>query len=556
MGNNSAIKSYNITMAEIPHRTHLAEICAIGGFLRFFFKLQTIGPQRESAKEKKTQAGDEAYAELKKNALGQKDFANPPKGGKWKTDTHQLFLTYSQADGLTKKIIHENLLRIFEGYTIYGVICQERHKDKGIHFHVYVFIKERYLKTIATTWDIRHNGRNYHPHVSSVRKLQAVLRYITKEDKNTLSFGDITPGVKFDVAISIGSRDKKSSYGAGVVIQMIQDGADIYEIDDKMPQEVFKNPGRIKNYIHFQAEKSRKRKVWDDFPGFKVPASLTVEEGWRQYAMELNTVGKERTFRQKQLYIWSDQKPHLGKTYPVLVTLAKFFPVFVWNKTAKYQNDDVVDAKVILMDDLAEGGPGFTISEIKALLQGGRSCKINIKNERDVTLREDCMFVLTANISPEELLRRMGASEHLMSFVDRLHVIKVSKYCELHLNEPVSDVPVFEGLPQLLPSIEPVRSQRQIEGALAMSTIGVHPNAISTRLTNIQRPEITHPPTHTKKRRGDDFFQDLEREDPPSRSLDIPWVPGTPPNSQDSTELAGSTVEEGVVPPSPNQHDN
>ena len=108
-------------------------------------------------------------------------------------------LTYPQAEGITKEEIAE---KIRERGTIHElVIGEEKHKDEGIHFHVYAKFEEQIwwnTKKEPRAWDVKKK----HPNVQTVRNRRKTIEYVTKEDPNPY-----VQGVDLEAV-----RKKKRSY--------------------------------------------------------------------------------------------------------------------------------------------------------------------------------------------------------------------------------------------------------------------------------------------------------------------------------------------------------
>jgi hypothetical protein len=94
----------------------------------------------------------------------------------------RLFLTYSQADSLTKDVIDLHLRILFQPEFLNDlIIARETHQDGGQHFHVAIDYEQPFRTRNPRVFDI--NG--IHPNIKSVRnaaEFKKVLNYISKED--------------------------------------------------------------------------------------------------------------------------------------------------------------------------------------------------------------------------------------------------------------------------------------------------------------------------------------------------------------------------------------
>lgn len=113
---------------------------------------------------------------------------------KFQFKAKRLYVTYSQANGLTKERIRDFF--VGERGASYYTIGRESHQDGGIHFHALIQWTEAYGTCDERAFDID----GYHPNISGVRSIGAVYKYCTKEDDvlsnfqhtgNTSIYGEI-----------------------------------------------------------------------------------------------------------------------------------------------------------------------------------------------------------------------------------------------------------------------------------------------------------------------------------------------------------------------------
>lgn len=389
-----------------------------------------------------------------------------PKQPKFSVDNLMHFLTYTHTEGIPveefRRLVREV---VYQGLSVRITSARENHAPRdgdvfaGVHDHVVIIVdEERFRTTRARRFDIEYNGKTYHPHFESVHNIQAVLRYTIK-DGNYACSGKTVEGLDWDVDIYLQGTKKKAAYSKIWIVEQLKEGKTIYDLDDECPQAIFDHLPKIKNYMKFSVEKASLRRVFPPFPGFQMPDYRVVEPDWLAYYEMLNTAGHKRDFRQLQPYIWSNQYG-VGKSYPVIVTLSKFFRVEVWNQRSKFQNPEVAHAQVLLFDDIDGEDEGFSVSELKALVQGGGSVKVNVKNDKDVSLNPDCLIVFTSNLSPDELFANKRFSKHKSAFMSRFKILHVEVPC--HARLVGEQEPVVEGIPSnyprsaILPRFQPL----------------------------------------------------------------------------------------------------
>ncbi len=102
----------------------------------------------------------------------------------------QLALTYSQCP-LTREECQEQLHNALDRLTIRElVIAQEHHTKEGLHLHVYVKLAKRY-SCIGEhkSLHLSKGEATYKPNVQSVKDKLRWVKYLHKEDTDTLTEG-------------------------------------------------------------------------------------------------------------------------------------------------------------------------------------------------------------------------------------------------------------------------------------------------------------------------------------------------------------------------------
>lgn len=104
----------------------------------------------------------------------------------FRLNSQQIFLTYPQAT-----ITKTEVLDFFKSFS-HGrendnwverlLVAEEQHQDGGIHFHVYIKLRNKINTTTERLFDIQ----NHHPNIQGVRSCKAVLDYC-KKDGNYIS---------------------------------------------------------------------------------------------------------------------------------------------------------------------------------------------------------------------------------------------------------------------------------------------------------------------------------------------------------------------------------
>lgn len=101
---------------------------------------------------------------------------------RFQLNSKSLFLTYAQADNLTKEYVRDFFLGLGGRYVL---VAQERHSDGGVHFHVYCEFDRPFRTVDQRALDI--NGK--HPNIQNPRNKKHVLAYV-KKDGDFIEHGD------------------------------------------------------------------------------------------------------------------------------------------------------------------------------------------------------------------------------------------------------------------------------------------------------------------------------------------------------------------------------
>lgn len=99
------------------------------------------------------------------------------------------FITYPQCP-LSRETILAHLQTLLPGATFIKV-CQEHHEDGALHLHCLCCLDKKKDIRNARFFDIQQ----YHPNVQAAKDIPGSIRYLEKEDTNSLSFGE-APAVK------------------------------------------------------------------------------------------------------------------------------------------------------------------------------------------------------------------------------------------------------------------------------------------------------------------------------------------------------------------------
>nr|AOV86331.1 putative rep protein [uncultured virus] len=357
------------------------------------------------------------------------------------------FLTYPQCDIPLEQMLEQLKRKAGDKYG-WCVISAEDHEERendsavGVHRHV---IQEYNCKTFETTnaryWDLEYEGATYHPHFEPVKNKVKCLQYVIKDGQYICD--GTHKEAPFSIDVYLQSTKTKGGYGFTYAANEIQKGKDIYTLMDEIPGFVMNHKRKIEEFQDLVNLKKQRQEKKPQFYGFEkvgVPA-------WEQVVQWVNKNFLEpRAPRQKQLWLWSDE-PGLGKSFPFLEILPKYYNCYQWMSGQK-QDKDLADCQYIIIDEFHGS---VTMNDMKSLSQMYR-IKVDIKYGQPINFTKNVPLIVTSNHPPREVYRKCSINE-VLTLEDRFEIIKVDTRCYLTpQQEPLdSDAPT-----PLLPNNENV----------------------------------------------------------------------------------------------------
>ena len=359
---------------------------------------------------------------------------------KFRTRAKLHFLTYPQCDIPLQEMM--NQLKQIAGERFgWALIAAEDHEERendsnvGVHRHV----MQEYCKNFETEnqryWDLKYNGKTYHPHFEPTKNKAKCLQYCMKDGEyiyeGTHKDAPFTPDVYLQ------ANKSKQGYGFTYIATQIKAGKTMDDLDEEMPGHVLNHKRKIEEYQQFQQEKAVRREKKPAFHGFKIPRNYD----WELIAKWANdNFMKPRQPRQPQLWIWSRQ-PEMGKTYPWAIIMRKYFNCYEWIYGPK-QGKEILSCDYILIDELKGG---ITITELKSLSQM-YGMNLDIKYGAPTFFNKNVPLIITSNLPPSEIYHKCK-KEDLESLESRFLIVNVDEACHLEpLQEPIVE-PTFELTP-------------------------------------------------------------------------------------------------------------
>lgn len=317
----------------------------------------------------------------------------------FRINAKSIFLTYSQADCLSREYIYQHLQELFKSKCLSGIaVAEEKHLDGSNHYHVML----DFSKSIDTINPRLFDILDIHPNVQTARNRKDVLGYILKEDKHVLMDNHI--------------RTLCSKYKA-TALYLIENYFDIGYGPDLTATELkrfgFDNASKIKTwYKVYQASKVRLIEM--SKPGWKPVlerfGNIPTIGNILKFASQCKDEGITRPLKSPQLLLWSSN-PSLGKTTftnQLKANVKTFdFPVDGW--WDGYENNYF---DLIVWNET--NFVGWQISDLNKLFEG-YSMNLPIKGSK--TFKDDNpLIICTSNLSLEGLLKQKGFDEAKVNF--------------------------------------------------------------------------------------------------------------------------------------------
>jgi len=332
-----------------------------------------------------------------------------------------LFLTFPQCDyPLTdfcqkvKDFFAEKNNRIIK-----GVASQENHQDGNKHLHLFVSL-EKLCQTRKVDYFDNLVCPAKHPNIVSRLKSQyETIKYIIKD-----GVYQVLPDTSsFDLDAFMELSSKKKSTLSSLIVQMIDQGSTLHEIDDEHPEYVMHHKKSLKEYLDFRVLKNLHRsRAEAQQAGFLVsPASGHMSSFNKDLASWLNQNIRTPTPRpHRTAQLWLRASPGTGKT-----TLIKFLEqsfnlsIYYWPKDEKWWDtyeDGCYD--LIVLDEYKAHKK---ITELNPILSGD-TAPLSRRGMPPIIKKENLPVIILSNFLPQECYHK-ALPVQLAPLLDRLTVI-------------------------------------------------------------------------------------------------------------------------------------
>ncbi len=322
----------------------------------------------------------------------------------------RFFLTFPQCQ-ISKEVVAAQAQKKWGTDLEWIVVAEEKHKDGSPHLHCALsFGVKKNFKFPG--WADFLTGK--HGDYKVMNGMKKVLTYVTKD-------GDF-----LEVGIVVASVLANKSSKMAMVEAEMQDGAPLADIVKSHPGFVINH---LKKMEYFQAYLERtkiqtKEICWDPVRAIVPPGQDIAPEATLEIVRWLNlNIRKERSFKQKQLWIWGG--PNLGKSSLAeqLSTLLRVY--FLPLDEVFYGGYEDGTFDLIVADEMLNQKP---IGWMNLFLQGS-SMNIAVKGSQRTKCSNPPVMILS-NFTPEQAY----ASSPILSvsaFLTRLTVVEVTEFIKI-----------------------------------------------------------------------------------------------------------------------------
>lgn len=313
------------------------------------------------------------------------------------------FLTFPQCS-TPKNIALENLKKLLGSNLLGASVALEHHADGQPHLHLAVFLLDQ-LRTRDVNYFDCVVGK--HGNYQAIRSVRAVLDYVSKADKEVLTYGTLP------IQMSA-LRQSKST----IVAEMIRSGSSVTSIIKAHPGYSLQNLMKIRTFQSYCTELEAKESLLSLPLPIRPPEEANTDQlsiiGW------LNTnLFTARKFKQRQLYLYGITDS--GKTSLVMNLMRALSIYWIPNGEDFYDlyEDNKYDLAVI--DEFK--GDQKKIQWLNLFLQG-LPMNLRVKGGQ-VMKKQNIPTIILSNFSPQEAYPKIYIKDatKLETFLSRITVV-------------------------------------------------------------------------------------------------------------------------------------
>jgi len=327
-----------------------------------------------------------------------------------------LFLTFPQCDYPLADFVTSVKAFFTDLKILKGVASQEQHEDGNNHLHLFVSL-EKQCRTRNVNYFDNLVVPPKHPNiVSRVKSQLKCIQYVIKDG----TFEPLPDANSFDLQLYLMNAQSKKSTALSM-IQSIQAGATIDQLDDEHPGYLLLHQASVQRYLDFLALKHlRQSRAQALQTVFRVcPANGHTTSSNEALASWMNSnIRQIRAHRTPQ--IWIKAGPGMGKT--TLLNVLEdvlHLSIYRWPLDEKWfdgYSDGAFD--LIVLDEYKAHKK---ITELNPILSGDR-IPLSRRSQPPLVKRDNLPVMILSNYSPAECYHKASPMS-LSTLTSRLIVI-------------------------------------------------------------------------------------------------------------------------------------
>jgi len=307
----------------------------------------------------------------------------------------------------------------------WAIVAEEKHQDGGEHLHAVIAMKKKVRLNGKPGLKLLDKITGKHGNYQAARNLKNTVLYVTKDGMHV----SVGINVKDYLEAAARKKDTKSS----VIAKKVLEGESLEEICRADPGYFMLHKRKIEDFQAWTVQKKAKLSLqpWEplDLDEYNSESDLIVGNWLNE------NIGKDRSFKAKQLFIFGDA--NLGKT-TFCMNLAKFCRIYYIPTDEDFYcdyNDDDYDLAVI-----DEFKSHKTIQWLNRWLDGqpmplrrkGRNQYLKRKNLPTIILSNFCLETCFSTVA----LENPGKLDSLKT---RLEIVDVSTPINVLYNPPCNE---------------------------------------------------------------------------------------------------------------------
>lgn len=295
----------------------------------------------------------------------------------------------------------------------YYIMCQENHKDGGIHYHLVLVFKDKYYTRDprAFDWMFEKHG-DIKPIKPGTKNMERAIAYVKKDD-NWVSDG-------------VAPVDPPKVATMQRISKLILEGKSFEDIETVEHAAMIMHDMKVMRSVNRRDDRQAPLKPW-------VPPvySASLQQGTAQDAAVMlikvwleENIRKDRDFRAPHLWIWGEGK--IGKTRLMsqLSSMLKVFDAPSEGKEWLTGYNDSYD--LVVFDDYNHSK---SVTFLKQFLQA-YPMKVAQKSGLPYHKRKNIPCLFTSNKHPKDAYKfvSVGDTAHFIPLLERLIVVNLGLF--------------------------------------------------------------------------------------------------------------------------------